>query len=71
MRWLTAVLRAAVRRSQAIGLDPDRLNGIFSALTGHDSLLSSEGTVMGPSAKAARDMIRLEIAYLGSGKRER
>jgi hypothetical protein len=71
MRWLTAVLQAAARRSQAIGLDREMLNGIFNALAEHDSLLSSEGTVSGPSTKAARDVIRLEIAYLEFGKQER
>jgi hypothetical protein len=64
MRWLTAVLRESVRRAQDIGLDPGRLTGIFSALSGHDALLSSERTVAGFSAKAARDLIRLEVAYL-------
>lgn len=71
MRWLTSVLQAAGRRAGFIGLDPTQLNGVFSALTRHDVFLSSERTVVGPSARAARDLIRLEISYLGPEKQGR
>jgi hypothetical protein len=64
LRWLTAVLHAAVRRAEAAGLEPGQLKGVLSALRRHDVLLSSERTVAGPSARAARDLIRLEISYL-------
>ena len=67
MRRLTSILRAALARSQSVGLDPQRLNGLFTALAKHDELLSVEWTVGGPSAKSARDLIRLEITYLASG----
>jgi hypothetical protein len=71
MRWLTAVLAAAVQRAQVIGLDPRLLGGVFSALGEHDALLRAERTVAGVSAKAARDMIRLEVAYMRVEQQER
>jgi hypothetical protein len=66
LRQLTAALRAAVARSRAAGLDPGRLGGLFTALAEHDNLLTTEWSVAGPLAKAAREMIRLEITYLAS-----
>jgi hypothetical protein len=66
MRWLTSVLAAAVQRTQFIGLDPGRLDGIFSALAKHDTFLDDEQTVSGSHAKATRDLVRLEISYLTS-----
>ena len=70
MRWLTAVLQSAAWRAQAIGLDPERLKGIFGALARHDALLSSERTLAGSAARAARDLIRLEITYLRPEKQD-
>jgi hypothetical protein len=67
MRRLTSILRAATARSQWAGLDSQRLNGLFTALAKHDEILSTEWTASGPSAKSARDLIRLEITYLASG----
>jgi hypothetical protein len=71
MRWLTSVLRVAVERAQAIGLDPGLMNGVFSALYEHDWILGAERTVVGQSAKVARDLIRFEVAYLGLSKQQR
>jgi hypothetical protein len=70
MRWLTSVLHAAAQRAEAAGLEPGQLTGIFSALDRHDALLSSKRTVVGPPARAARDLIRVEIAYLAPGRQE-
>ena len=70
MQWLTQMLRVGVQRALAIGLDPARLNGVFGALAKHDALLTAERAVTVPSVKAARDLIRLEISYLTSGKQE-
>jgi hypothetical protein len=62
--WLTTTLNESVQRSLVVGLDPEKLRGIFSALRRHDALLSSERTLMAPSVKSARDLIRLEVAFL-------
>ena len=64
MRWLTKVLHGGVERAIAIGLDPNRLNGVFDALVEHDALLSTERSIAAPSVIAARELIRLEISYI-------
>jgi hypothetical protein len=71
MLWLLFVLQTAVERARAIGLDPDLIGGVYAALYNHDSVLAIERTVTGDSAKAARALIRLEIAYLGPGNQRR
>jgi hypothetical protein len=68
MQRLTRMLYSGVRRAQTIGLDPEQLEGVFGALAKHDARLAAERAVTAPSVKAARDMIRLEISYLSSGK---
>jgi len=64
MRWLSLVLQAAVQRTRLAGLDPARLIGIFRALEAYDIALSVERTVAAPSARAACQLIRLEVSYL-------
>jgi len=64
MRWLTCVLAAAVQRAQRAGLDPARLGGLFRALRSYDDALGAERTVAAPAARAAGELIRLEVSYL-------
>lgn len=71
MRWLTSVLQAAVLRTQCAGLSAAEVHGVFCALIAHDAALSAETSVRSPSAKAARDLIRLEVSYLVSGRQDR
>jgi hypothetical protein len=68
--WLLFVLQTAVERAGSIGLDPDLMSGVYTALLNHDSLLATERTVAGTSAKVARALIRLEIVYLGHGSEQ-
>jgi hypothetical protein len=63
MRWLTAVLAAAAPRSRAAGLDLD-LGGVLSVLQQHDAALAAEQNTQAPRARAARELIRLEISLL-------
>jgi len=71
MQWLTEVLHAGLQRALAIGLDAERLKGVFDALSRHDVVLNTEQAVTAPSVKDARDLIRFEISYLTSSKQER
>lgn len=64
MRWLSSILKAAVKRTRLAGLDPVRLTGIFRALEAYDIALSVERTVTAPSARAACQLIHLEASYL-------
>jgi hypothetical protein len=67
MRWLSAVLQAAGQRAKHAGLDPAQLTEIFRALEVYDIALSVERTVTAPSARAACELIRLEVSYLVPG----
>src|SRR6516164_8351724 len=62
MRWLSAVLQAAGQRAKLAGLDPAQLTEIFRALGAYDIALSVERTVTAPSARAACQLIRLEVS---------
>lgn len=64
MRWLSAVLQAAGQRARPAGLDPAQLTEIFRALGAYDIALGVECTVTAPSARAACQLIRLEVSYL-------
>jgi hypothetical protein len=64
MRWLSAVLQAAGQRAKLAGLDPAQLTEIFRALGAYDIALSVERAVTTPSARAACQLIRLEVSYL-------
>jgi hypothetical protein len=64
MRWLSAVLQTAGQRAKLAGLDPAQLTEIFRALGAYDIALSVERTVTSPSARAACQLIRLEVSYL-------
>jgi hypothetical protein len=67
MRWLSAVLQAAGQRAKLAGLDPAQLTEIFRALEAYDIALSVERTFTAPSARAACELIRLEVSYLVPG----
>ncbi len=64
MRWLSVVLVAAGQRAKLAGLDPAQLTEIFSALRAYDIALNVERTIAAPSARAACQLIRLEVSYL-------
>ncbi len=69
MQELTEALHRSVERTVAtLGLDPERLNGVFNALAKHNELLSTERSIAAPQVKAARDLIRLEISYAIPGR---
>ena len=63
MRWLTGILAAAARRALGAGLDLD-FSGVLGALQQHEAALAGEPNVQAPRARAARELIRLEISLL-------
>jgi hypothetical protein len=66
-RWYARILAQSAQRAAAQGLEPSRLAAARAALERHERILLAEHDLKNTRVKAARDLIRLEIAYLQPG----
>lgn len=70
LQCLTRALYKSTGRIPGLGCAIERFDGLYIALAEHDETLSRELSLKATSVRAARDLVRLEVAFVTAGARQ-